>query len=350
MSQRQGTLSRRALLARGAYGAMGGLVALSLPRWARGQMISTRPATQASLVTGNSRANNVFQALKMIESQVRAGIARKKRVIVKPNLVSVDRQLAATHVECLEGVLEFLKPIFKDQIIIGDSPAGGRVTQAFENYGYHRLADRYNVRFIDFDIEPTSLRYVIDHRHQPHPVRLVDLLLDPDTYIISAAIPKTHDRAVMTCALKNIAVGAAVKDLDFAWGKRGRSDKQAIHGGPRNEGIHYNLFELAQIMHPDLAVIDGFEGMEHNGPCGGTAVDHRIAIASTDWLAADRIAVELMGFEFEKVGYLAFCARAGMGQADISKIDLLGERLDPHRRHYKPHDTIEQQYEWMTRG
>ena len=63
-----------------------------------------------------------------------------------------------------------------------------------------------------------------------------------------------------------------------------------------------------------LAVIDGFEGMEGNGPVGGTPIDHRVCVASPDWLAADRVAVELMGIDYAKVGYLNFCANAGLGQ------------------------------------
>jgi uncharacterized protein (DUF362 family) len=204
------------------------------------------------------------------------------------------------------------------------------------------------VKFLDLDEEPTKLRYVSDHRLQPQPVRMSMLLLDPETYIISAAVPKTHDRAVVTLSLKNIVVGAAKKDRTFRWGpgSKGQNDKRIIHGGPGNEAINYNLFQLAQQLRPDLAVIDGYEGMQHNGPVSGTPVDHKIAIASTDWLAADRMAVDLMGFDFKKIGYLSFCAGHGMGQADLSRVEIVGEKMADHMRKYKPHDTVERQYEW----
>ena len=39
------------------------------------------------------------------------------------------------------------------------------------------------------------------------------------------------------------------------------------------------------------AVLDGWEGMEGNGPGDGTMVPSRIAIASTDFVAADRVGV-----------------------------------------------------------
>ena len=37
------------------------------------------------------------------------------------------------------------------------------------------------------------------------------------------------------------------------------------HGEP-NDIIHFNMFHMAQEVYPDLAVIDGFTGMEGDGP------------------------------------------------------------------------------------
>jgi len=332
-----------------ALAGLGGVLAPVLARRAVGQVADAGLPSRAALVKGNARADNILRSLRLIENQIRKGLARKKRVLLKPNLVWARQQLSSTHVDCLEAILEFLKPLVKDEIIIADSPAGGRVTEAYENYGYYRLAKKYNVKFLDLDAEPTAIRHVIDQRFHPRAVRMSKLVLDPDTYVISSAVMKTHDRVVATLSLKNVVVGAAIKGPKGPGGKK-VSDKPIIHGGPANEGINYNLLSLAKELHPDLAVIDGFEGMEGNGPITGGAVDHKVAVASTDWLAADRIGVELMGFDFAKIGYLTFCARAGMGQADLAKIEVLGEKVADHIRPYRPADNIEQQYKWMSRG
>ncbi len=65
---------------------------------------------------------------------------------------------------------------------------------------------------------------------------------------------------------------------------------------------------------------------------GGEPVDHKVAVVSTDWLAADRVATELMGFDFDKVGYLTFSARAGLGEGELARIEVLGERVPDHIR------------------
>jgi uncharacterized protein (DUF362 family) len=106
------------------------------------------------------------------------------------------------------------------------------------------------------------------------------------------------------------------------------------------------LFALGQRLHPHLAVIDGYDGMQGNGPTMGTAVDHKVCVVGRDWLAADRVAVELMGIDFAKVGYLNFCADAGLGQADLKKIEVVGEPVARHIKTYKLADNIEAQMIW----
>lgn len=343
--------SRREFLRNMGQVALSGLAIGCLPRPLKAQ---SRPAvaSQVALTAGGGRADNVIQALKLIEPRIRADLARKKRLLIKPNIVVTNRQLAATHADCLEPIVDFFSTFHKDEILIADSSASGSAFDGFANYGYRRLENKYNVRFLDFDDQPETVVHVSDQRFHPQPVRLAGILLDADTYIVSSAMLKTHDRAVVTLSLKNVVVGAAKKDKGFRWGRdsKGTNDKITIHGGPANEAINLNIFQLARRLHPDLSVIDGFEGMEHNGPVSGTPVDHKVAVVSTDWLAADRVGVELMGFEFDKVGYLSFCSRAGLGQADLTCIEVLGERIPDHVRRYRPHDTVEQQYKWMDRS
>ena len=61
-----------------------------------------------SVANGSSRRQNVNDALAAIEDQIMPALKTKKRVVIKPNLVSTDNQLAATHVDALHGILDFL--------------------------------------------------------------------------------------------------------------------------------------------------------------------------------------------------------------------------------------------------
>jgi uncharacterized protein (DUF362 family) len=310
----------------------------------------TQYPARASLTTGDNRADMVFRALKPFSDEIAASIG-SRRVVIKPNNVSIKDQLASTHAETIEGILEFLKSIRKDaNITIAESAAGGPTFDGYSNFGYYRLAGKYKVKMADLDQEPFKILYVFNEKDfRPHPVRMAALLLDPESYIISATPMKTHDRIVATLSLKNVVVGAPIKDKGFTWSHSNDpgivNDKPVVHGGGIR-GINYNLFALSDYLHPHLSVIDGFQGMQGNGPVGGYPVDHKVCVVSTDWLAADRVAVELMGIDFAKIGYLNYCANAGKGVADLSKIRIIGESINDHIKAYKLSDNISEQLVW----
>jgi uncharacterized protein (DUF362 family) len=307
--------------------------------------------SRVSLTSGDNRADLAFRALQPFSGQIAKAIG-DRRVVLKPNNVLIDVPLTSTHVDTLEGVLEFLKSIGKlGNVIIAESAANGSTLEGFDNYKYYSLISRYPVKLVDLDKEPFDILYVFDEKDfRPHAIRMSHVLLDPASYIVSVARMKTHDRVVATLSLKNIVFGAPVKDPGFTWNaarKQGSKSDKAIAHGSGFRGINYNIYALSRQLHPHLAIIDGFEGMEGNGPNSGTPVDHRICIAGTDWLAADRVAIELMGIDFAKVGYLNFCAQTGSGVADLNQIEIIGEKINNHKRSYRLNDNINAQLIWM---
>ena len=317
----------------------------------------TRESTQGNLsssvciTTGDNRADLAFRSLQPFSKQIKQSIGNR-RVVLKPNMVSTEVPACATHTDTLEGILEFLKSIKKlDNVIIAESAGNAPAMEGFSNYGYLSLEKKYPVKFVELDSEGSETLYVFDQKDfRPHPVRFSKIILSPDSYVVSVARMKTHNLAVATLSLKNIVFGAPVKDIGFRLDKNTKpgtkSDKPVIHGSGAR-GINYNLYALAPKVHPHLALIDGFEGMEGNGPRLGTPVDHRICVTSPDWYAADRVAVELMGIDFGIVGYLNYCAQTGLGEADLNKIEIIGERISDHKKQYRLHENIEQQLIWM---
>jgi len=317
--------------------------------------------SRVSVTTGENRAEMVFKALQPFATDIKRAIGNK-RVVLKPNNVLIYVPLACTQVETLEGILEFLKSIRKlNNVIIAESSASGSTIEGFDNYGYFKLLSKYPVKLVDLDDEPFEEMYVIDERDfKPHLMRISKIITDPDSYVVSVARMKTHNSVIVTLSLKNIVVGAPVKDKGFTlynedirFSEKARpskpgtvSYKRFIHGG----GVHatnYNMAMLAPRLHPDLAVIDGFTGMEGNGPTLGTPVDHRVCVVSTDWLAADRVAVELMGIDFSKIGYLNHCALMKLGTASLESIEIIGENIKDHIIKYKLPDNAERLMTWM---
>jgi len=311
-------------------------------RWVRKDgLFRTAPGpAKVCLVKGNDRRDIVYQALKKIEDEVMTSIGDKK-ILIKPNFVITTRQLAATHVDAVRGILDFLKPHHKKQITIGESTISRQGTfHGYENYGYLPLEKEYNVKLVDLNKQPWQYRYVFGRGHRPTAIRIISTFLDPDVYIISAAKMKTHDRVVTTLSLKNVLLGAPLNDYKT-------NDKRLMHTEytfSRESLLNYNMFHLAQEIYLDLGVIDGFVAMEGNGPGNGTPVDTRLALVSLDPLAMDTLATKLMGFDPTKIMYLASMAEAGMGQGDLEKIEVLGTPAEQCQHHFKAHRKLIEPY------
>ena len=309
-------------------------------------------ASRVALTNGDNRTDNVYRGLKSLEKEIAQSIG-SRRVVIKPNNVSSTNQLAATHADALAGILEFLKSIGKlDNAIIAES-ALNPTMQAFENFGYTKLADKYNVKLVDLDKDKFQTVFAFNQSDaKPRPVRVSSILANQeDNFIISACMLKTHDQAIATMSIKNMVVGAALKlpSPNAGGGRGGRggggSDKPILHGGGAR-GININLAMLAPLLHPSLAVIDGFQGMEGNGPISGTPVDHRVCVVSTDYLAADTVGASLMGIDPADMGYLTYLASAKVGESDLSKIELLGEPIAKLAKKYQLATSIQNQLKW----
>jgi uncharacterized protein (DUF362 family) len=232
--------------------------------------------------------------------------------------------------------------------VIAESSAGDTMT-GFSNFKYDKLAQErkaQKITLVDFNEEAKyQVIPLLSADLHVEPVRLAARLMDPDAFIICSAIFKTHNVCVATLSMKNMTLGAPLhnkKSETPRW-----NDKRKYHGGIRQ--THYNMMLTAQKLSPfwGATVIDGYEGMEGNGPSSGTPVASRAAVASTDYIAADRVAVECMGVNPYWMAGLQYCWQVGVGQYDISKIDIRGEKIANVQKQYRLHKDIDRELQWM---
>ena len=255
---------------------------------------------------GDSRYGNVRAALEHIADQIDVG--GKRSVLIKPNFVSTRRQLAATHVDAVRAILDFLHERNIQDVVIAERAAIGKTYDGYRHFGYLPLQERYGVELVDLDHEDWVEAQLYDRKLQPVTVRVARRVVESD-FRISVGPPKTHECTIVTLSLKNMVVGSL-------------QDRSTFHAG--FQAVHLNLYALAPLVAPHLAVIDAFQGMEGNGPVNGDSVDLRVAIASTDFVAADTVATRITGHEPEEIGYLVYCNRGGLGVGDLHRIHLRG--------------------------
>lgn len=278
---------------------------------------------KVALVKGDDRKANIRQALELVADDIDL---KGRRPVIKVNFVSTYNPLCATHPDAVRAVVEFLKDRGEKDIVVAEGATIGTSSRGFREYGYQGLTKEYDVELIDLN-EPDSFKvvYVIHPDMKPHPVKLAQTMVDRNNYVISVTRIKTHLQVGVTLTAKNVIMGSIVI-----------MDKVRMHPSEAgNRVLDYNLFNVMQHLHIDLGVLDGFEGMEGNGPVNGEPVDHRVALAGTDYVAVDRVGTEVMGVDFDNVRYLNYLWDWGFGEGDLSKIEVIGETIGSCRNQYK---------------
>ncbi len=298
------------------------------------------------LARRENRRANVFGALDLIRDDIIPKLA--DQVMLKPNFLSSENQLASSHADAMRGAIDFLLtvPNPPEEILIAE---GGNETvsgQAFENFGYHALKKEYDarIRLVDLNRETRweTARIFLDDRTE-YQIHMPKIVLDcPCT--ISMAVAKTHDVTVVTLALKNMIMGTIRKE-----------DRVKMHGFPTHKDrlrpneskrLNINLIRLAKYLKPDIGVIDGTVGLQGNGPGGTDAVHLGVAAASVDVFAVDAVMTSIMGFDPSEQGILHYADQLGLGVTDLRDIDILETAVETVATAFKPHKWIEQQRQW----
>jgi len=338
---------------------------------------------KVALIHGDNRKDNIKKCLALIQEDLEP-IKKAKNILIKPNLVALKPDFANTNVEAIEAVIEFIRAVSPNTpVTVGESSAsafyrGLPTTKVFEDYDYYRLERKYkNVSLTDFDndkdVMQSPIHSVVGDTH----LRISKRIQEFD-YKISLSIPKTHNFAIATFGIKNMAGLVLRQDMAMIHGMKGGIEVDApktlldrLPPGTVSKArrklppwlinflfrqyptyrksvkmIHRNIVELAKRTWPDLVVLDGFICMENNGPVDGTPVDMKIAIASADPVKADGIAARAIGFEPEEVGYLYYLQNEEhMGEYSLD--GLVGDDLNQIKRKFKRHGTYDIQCQWQ---
>jgi uncharacterized protein (DUF362 family) len=279
-------------------------------------------------------------------------------------------------VEAVKAVIDFLGERAGIQVKIAEGAALGDTFEGFKNFGYLELKKEYpRLELVDLNRDVFETVNLRDSSGREHPFRVAQTVLRSD-FRISVTPPKTHDTVGVTLSLKNMLVGSLIRStrisaLSVLWNPFHRfaerlparlrdlltferinrlcgpdfipSDKVKLHQGYLN--INLFLVQLAGIISPHLAVIDGYEGMEGDGPIHGRPIALDWALAGTDPLGVDRVATRLMGFHPADIGYLTLLSQF-REQPGREKITFVGDSPEGLARPFRPHRNYERQMIW----
>ena len=286
--------------------------------------------TRVSLVKDSSSYDAVARALSLIKSDVKVP---SRPVLVKPNMVSGTVELCATPVSAVRAVLDFLRELGVERFIVGEATAGaGDTLAAFERYGYTSLLDDYDVQLVDLNKDETVDVVAYDADCRPMTLQIARTVVD--SYRVSVARMKTHNRTIATLVVKNLAVGSIIPNRS-----------KLSHSYP---AMNLTLARMNMERPPNLSVIDGVVGMEGNGPVGGTAKNSGVALAGVESAAVDVVGAQVMGYDPLTLGHLYYLMEL-KGLA-VDDIQVLGENLQDCVTKYRDHPDYEAQLEWHMDG
>ena len=288
---------------------------------------------KVSLTSEQDRYQTVFRALDQIFEEASGLIYRldpqKDYILLKPNCISANA-LASTHVDALKAVLDFLQPIWQGRVILAEGSGLGNTLTAFKNLHYLDLKPMFpKLEFLDLNYSESIFVTGFAPDLQPQQLRLSATVAQAPLRI-SVSPPKTHESVIVTLSIKNMAIGALLKE-----------DKPKIHQGPR--AINRTIAGLYKSTFPHLAILDGWVSMEGRGPVSGKPKETHFALASTDALAADTLTTEIMGFNPNEIGYLNL-----LGAKEIDpQICVVGENSDDFKTKFKPPEDYLNQLKWQ---
>lgn len=265
-----------------------------------------------AIVKGQEPIEITVKALEMVGAE--QACSTEKQILVKPNYINADHPSTGvtTDGRVIEGVVRFFREHGFRNVIIGEGAGFADTFHAFRVAGVDKVAERWGVSMVDLNKD----EFVTVKPSNPYAlqtVRVAKTVLE--SCIVSVPKLKLHKLAGVTLSLKNM-MGAV-------------TPKGSIHG-PLSEKI----VDLASIITPSVAVIDGIIGGE-GSETAGEPVEMNLVIAGRDPVAVDAVGAAVMGVDPRSVKHLVLAEEKGLGVCDLGRIKVLGEPIEKVRRNFK---------------
>lgn len=317
-----------------------------------------------AIVKGNQRRKIIEEALCKIENKI-PNI--KGRIVIKPNFLSANCLLASTTPETLETVISFFRNKFaENEIYVAE---GSHVSEEFvKRYKIEELTKKYQATFFSIDKDEKQWKTIQfeDLSGKKCDVRISNLYCTAD-YIVSLTVPKTHANIGVSLSMKNF-VGTlhpddrpkfhgltdnVSQDIKKHYKRQpyDRDDKLGYYlmklrnilpvaknvGVNINKGatiVKKNLYNIYKNIQPNLCIIDGFDGMEGNGPWHGNNAHLNTVIIGDNCVATDLIACEIMGQSVKDIGYVNYIKNLDKFKKET---EIIGNTIEEVKKQFKPH-------------
>jgi len=197
-------------------------------------------------------------------------------------------------------------------VSIGEAPGHVRDTEmALIESGIASAVADTRVRFADMNYEAVSWAPNRGRRSRLDGFWFPQSVVEAD-YVVSMPKMKTHHWMGLTAGMKNLY--GVLPGLTYGW------PKNVLH----QHGIPETVYDINASLPSLLAIVDGIDCMEGDGPILGSLKPMGLVVVGINLPAVDATIARIMGLVPERVPYLSLAADR-LGPLDESRIAQRGE-------------------------
>jgi uncharacterized protein (DUF362 family) len=237
-------------------------------------------------------------------------------VLIKVNFIT-DKTWdtgATTDPIVVEAIIKKLKELPVKVYVAESDATMTNADKAFEATGMKDMCSRNGVEWLNLGHVKDRVTLKVPNGEALKNITVPRLVTE--SAVISAAKLKTHVDTGVTLGMKNM------------FGLLPDKFKGKYH----LKGISKVVVDINTVLRPALTVIDGFVGMEGQGPVDGTPVQMNLIIAGTDPVATDATACRIMGINPHEIKHIRKAFEKGLGR---SEAQVVGEKLNTVTRAFK---------------
>lgn len=248
------------------------------------------------------------------------------KVIIKPNLVAPPTERLSGGIsrwEVCKALVEAVRAEGATPIIAESAAAGVDTELVIQACEYQQLRDE-GIPVIDLKAEQATCDIPVEHGTQLQSFKSWELVRDADA-IITVPVMKTHDQTEVTLGMKNCK--GLLTDVQ----------KKQFHTIQLVECV----CDMIQTLKPVLEIIDGTYGQQGYGPIYGETKRMDLIVGSKDLVACETITSRIMGYEPAEVMITKTAYERGLGEMDLSKIQVVGETVESVQSRFKRSSEVE---------
>lgn len=236
------------------------------------------------------------------------------KVVIKPNLIMAKSPdfPVTTHPLIVKCVARWLREQGVKQIVLAESPGGrynaDHMKNIYQTCKMKALEDKLTLN-MDFSARTVQC----PEGFANHSFHLITPVVEAD-YIINICKLKTHGMTGYSGGIKNLfgtIPGLEKPQMHYRW--------------PDIESFSRMLLELAQVVNPQLTIIDAIDAMEGDGPTGGTSHPLHMILAARNFYTQDYFAATLMKLDPMSIVMIRQAVEKGLARPE--EIELVGDSV-----------------------